>query len=83
MGNFAENLNLGNRFRPPPPHCNPNVCAPSAVRRPYFLSRAFLENRMPYLDGIWYVGVAKAEGAHAKFLAWYMLVPWDPFGEKC
>ena len=22
MGNFAENLNLGNRFRPPPPHAD-------------------------------------------------------------
>ena len=21
MGNFAENVNLGNRFRPPPPAC--------------------------------------------------------------
>ena len=33
--------------------------APSAVRD--FLSGAFLGNRMPYLDDIWYVSGARAE----------------------
>ena len=28
------------------------------------LSGAFLGNRMPHLDDIWYVGRARAEGAH-------------------
>ena len=28
------------------------------------LSRAFLGNHMPHLDDIWYVGRARAEGAH-------------------
>ena len=39
-----------------------------SVRRPpsVFLSGAFLGNRMPYLDDIWYVGGASAEGAHAE-----------------
>ena len=27
---------------------------------------------MPYLDDIWYVGRARAEGAHAEFWAWHM-----------
>ena len=45
---------------------------------------AFLQNRLPYLDDIWYVGGARAEGAHGEFgaWAWHMLVLWDPFGSK-
>ena len=31
---------------------------------------------MPYLDNIWYVGGAGAEGVHAEFLAWYMLIKY-------
>ena len=29
---------------------------------------------MPLLDDIWYVGRARAEGAHAEFWAWHMLI---------
>ena len=47
------------------------------------LSRAFLGNRMSHPDDIWYVGRARAEGAHAEFWAWHMLVPWDRRGKKC
>ena len=32
MGNFAENLNLGNRFRPPPWICDVHVVRPPGVR---------------------------------------------------
>ena len=46
------------------------------------LSGAFLVNRMPYLDDIWYhLGRARAEGAHGEFWAWHMLVPWDCWGQ--
>ena len=39
-----------------------------AVRRPcFFLSGAYLGNRMTYLDDTWYVGGARSEIAHAKF----------------
>ena len=56
--------------------CNPNVCGPYAVRRTdfFFLSGTFLGNHMPYLDDIWYVGGARAKGAHAEPWAWYMLI---------
>ena len=47
---------------------------PSAVR--YFLSEAYLRNRMTYLDDIWYVGGARAEVAHAKFWAWHMPIKY-------
>ena len=39
-----------------------------------FLSVAYLGNRMPNIDCVWYTG-ARAEGAHALFWAWHMLVP--------
>ena len=48
--------------------------APRAVRD--FLSGAFLGNRMPYLDDIWYVGGARAEVAHAEFWVWHMLIKY-------
>ena len=51
--------------------------APCGVRRApsvFFLSGAFLGNRMPYLDDIWYVGGARAEVVHAEFWAWHMLI---------
>ena len=35
-----------------------------------FLSRAYLGNRMTYLDDIWYVGRARSEVAHAECWAW-------------
>ena len=47
------------------------------------LSGAFLGNRMPYLDDIWFVRGVRAEGAYAEFWAWHMLVPWDCQGQKC
>ena len=31
---------------------------------------------MPYLDDIWYVGEARAEGTHAEFRAWHMLMKY-------
>ena len=31
---------------------------------------------MPYLDNIWYVGGARAEGAHAEVWAWHMLIKY-------
>ena len=34
MGNFAENLNLGNRFRPPLIRPFPNTSAPARLRLP-------------------------------------------------
>ena len=44
--------------------------AGSAVRRPcFFLSGAYLGNRMTYLDDIWYVGGARSEVAHAEVWA--------------
>ena len=42
----------------------------------FFLSGAFLGNRMPYLDDIWYVGGARAEVVHAEFWAWHMLIKY-------
>ena len=47
------------------------------VQRPpsiFFLSGAFLGNSMPYLDDIWYVGGAWAEGVHADFWVLHMLL---------
>ena len=38
MGNFAENLNLGNRFRPPPEHCESRIIFLTG----YFPSNAYL-----------------------------------------
>ena len=32
------------------------------------------ENGMPYLNGIWWVGEAKAKGVHAGFWAWHMIL---------
>ena len=29
---------------------------------------------MAYLDGIWHVGQPRAEGVHADFLVWHMLI---------
>ena len=63
---FLSLLNLVQRLS------NLNVCALSAVH--IFLSGAFLGNRMLYLDDIWYVGGARAEGMHAEFWAWHMLI---------
>ena len=57
--------------------------APCAVRRPYFLlSGAFLENRMAYLDDIWYVGGHGVEGAHAEFGRGIYACPLGPQGSK-
>ena len=39
------------------------------------IALSFLGNRMPHLGDIWYVGRARAEGAHAEFWAWYC---WSP-----
>ena len=50
--------------------------AGSAVRRPCFLSGAYLGNRMTYLDDIWYVGEARSEVAHAKFWAWQVPIKY-------
>ena len=47
---------------------------PSAVRD--FLSGAYLENRMTYLDDVWYVGGARVELAHAEFWAWHMPIKY-------
>ena len=35
MGNFAENLNLGNRVRPPPPHLQLSVLAGAVTTTPF------------------------------------------------
>ena len=53
---------------------NPNVCGACAVRG--FLSRAYLGNRMTYLDDIWYVGGARSEVAHDEFWAWQMPIKY-------
>ena len=45
-----------------------------AVCHPGFLSGAFLGNRIPYIDDIWYVGGARAEGAHAEFWVWHHML---------
>ena len=51
--------------------------AGSAVRRPcFFLSGAYLGNRMTYLDDIWYVGGARSEVAHAEFWAWQVPIKY-------
>ena len=52
-----------------------------SVRRPpsvvsVFMYGAFLGNRMPYLDDIWYVGGARAKDAHAEFWVWHMLIKY-------
>ena len=44
--------------------------APSAIL--FYLSGAYLENRMTYRDDIWYVGGSRSEVAHAEFWAWQM-----------
>ena len=31
---------------------------------------------MPYRDDVWYMGGARAEMAHATFLAWHMLIKY-------
>ena len=52
---------------------------PSAVRRPpsmFFLSGAYLGNRMTYLDDIWYVGGSRSEVVHAEFWAWQMPIKY-------
>ena len=46
--------------------------AACGVRRPWFLSGAYLGNRMTYLDDIWYVGGSRSEVAHAEFWAGQM-----------
>ena len=54
--------------------------AACGVRRPqsavhvFFLSGAYLGNRMTYLDDIWYVGGARSEVAYAEFWAWQTLM---------
>ena len=48
--------------------------APSAVHG--FLSGAYLENRMTYLDDIWNVGGSKSEVVHAEFWAWQMPIKY-------
>ena len=49
MGNFAENLNLGNRFLPPPPDIIlnlPNVCQNDIYRKKkWFLVTQLVRNR--------------------------------------
>ena len=51
--------------------------AASAVRRPcFFLSGAYLGNRMTYLDDIWYVRGARSEVAHAEFWARQMPIKY-------
>ena len=42
----------------------------------FFLSGAYLGNRMTYLDDIWYVGGARSEVAHAEFWAWQMPIKY-------
>ena len=49
------------------------------VRRPpshVFLSGAYLENRITYLDDIWYVGGSRSEVVHAEFWAWQMPIKY-------
>ena len=41
--------------------------------------RSISRERYAHLDDIWYVGRARAEGAHGECWAWHMLVPcWSP-----
>ena len=44
MGNFAENLNLGNRFRPPP--CD----LPAMLQRPHPLAKGTLHMLQMYTN---------------------------------
>ena len=48
---------------------------PSAVHV-FFLSGAYLGNRITYLDDIWYVGGSRSEVAHAEFWAWQMPIKY-------
>ena len=52
------------------------MSAACAVRRPWFLSGAYLGNRVTYLDDIWYVGGSRSEVAHAEFWAWQMPIKY-------
>ena len=52
------------------------ACGVRRVPSVFFLSGAFLGNRMPYLDDIWYVGGARAEVVHAEFWAWHMVIKY-------
>ena len=52
-----------------------------SVRRPastvyIFLSGAFLGVPYAYLDDIWCLGGAMAEGVHAEFLVWHMIIKY-------
>ena len=58
-----------------------NLVIQMSVRRPPsavhgFLSGAYLENRMTYLDDIWYVGGSRSEVAHAEFWVWQMPIKY-------
>ena len=50
MGNFAENLNLGNRFRPPHLHylliCHPTVFVMRHIKRADFAALGFLRDEI-------------------------------------
>ena len=55
-------------------HSNLNVCALSGVY--IFCPEYFLGTVCPTLNDIWYLacGGARAEGVHAEFWAWHMLI---------
>ena len=50
-----------------------SVCHPPSE---FLLSRAFLRDHMLSIDDIWYVDGAGAEGAHAEFWVWNMLIKY-------
>ena len=53
------------------------LCAVCCTPSVFFLSGAFVRNCKPYLDDIWYVGEARAEGVHhASFWTWLMLIEY-------
>ena len=57
-----------------PKHSSGREIAILSVRCPQFLSGAFLRNRMPYLDDIWWLGGARAESVLAAFWVRHMLI---------
>ena len=73
MGNFAENLNLGNRFRPPPPQIMKNLRAPSIWNHWVCLWRRTVHFPRSFWDfDIRRKGFFSFLVAHEKFYNWNM-----------
>ena len=80
MGNFAENLNLGNRFRPPPPEGSTCMCRPQEalfqLQRPHL----YFSKKKMHFQGQFSSILPKFQLLWQKF--WWKFAPETPVSSQ-